>query len=47
MSVAIPMFGVGLMFHLGCAGLMGLTSFVWAFPATCACVLAARASLTS
>jgi hypothetical protein len=28
----------GLGFHLGCAMLMGLNSFVWAFPATYACV---------
>jgi hypothetical protein len=35
----------GFAFHLGCAVLMGLNSFVWAFPATYACVLATRALL--
>ena len=44
-SVAIAALGVGLTFHLGCAVLMGLNSFVWPFPATYACVLAIRESL--
>jgi hypothetical protein len=35
----------GFAFHLGCAVLMGLNSFVWAFPATYACVLATRGIL--
>lgn len=43
--VAIAALGVGLTFHLGCAVLMGLNSFVWPFPATYTCVLAIRASL--
>jgi hypothetical protein len=33
--------GIGLMFHLGCAVLMGLNSFVWSFPAAYPCVIAA------
>jgi hypothetical protein len=37
---------VGLAFHLGCAVLMGLNSFVWAFPATYLCVLATREILS-
>src|ERR1700754_4213072 len=44
-SVAVAILGVGLTFHLVSAVLMGLNSFVWPFPATYACVLAARASL--
>jgi hypothetical protein len=44
-SVAIVALGVGLTFHLGCAVLMGLNSFVWPFPATYACVLAIRGIL--
>ena len=44
-SVAVAALGVGLTFHLGCAVLMGLNSFVWPFPATYACVLAIRGSL--
>jgi len=43
--VAIVALGVGLTFHLGCAVLMGLNSFVWPFPATYVCVLAIRGSL--
>lgn len=31
----------GLIFHLGCAILMGLNSFVWSFPATYGCVIVA------
>lgn len=44
-SVSVAVLGVGLTFHLVSAVLMGLNSFVWPFPATYACVLAARASL--
>lgn len=44
-SVAIAVLGIGLTFHLVSAVLMGLNSFLWPFPATYACVLAARASL--
>lgn len=44
-SVAVAALSVGLTFHLGCAVLMGLNSFVWPFPATYACVLAIRGSL--
>jgi hypothetical protein len=29
---------IGLLFHAGCAVLMGLNSFLWAFPATYTCV---------
>ena len=42
-SVAIAVLGIGLTFHLVSAVLMGLNSFLWPFPATYACVLAARA----
>ena len=44
-SVAVAALSVGLTFHLGCAVLMGLNSFVWPFPATYACLLAIRGSL--
>lgn len=43
--VASVALAVGLSFHLGCAVLMGLNSFVWPFPATYACVLALRGQL--
>jgi hypothetical protein len=33
---------VGLTFHVGCALMMGLNNFLWAFPATYPCVLALR-----
>ena len=36
---------VGLTFHVGCAALMGLNSFAWAFPATYTCLFAIRAYL--
>ena len=45
LSIAIGILAIGVMFHLGSAAVMGLNSFVWPFPATYACVLAARASL--
>jgi hypothetical protein len=41
-SVAAGLLGIGFAFHLGCAVLMGLNGFLWAFPATYACVLATR-----
>ena len=41
-SLVAVLLAVGFAFHLGCAVLMGLNSFVWAFPATYACVLATR-----
>jgi hypothetical protein len=44
-AIAVAALGVGLTFHLSCAVLMGLNSFVWPFPATYACVLAARGIL--
>jgi hypothetical protein len=34
--------GAGLAFHAACAALMGLNSFVWAFPATYPCVWVAN-----
>ncbi|WP_292811855.1 hypothetical protein [Microbacterium sp.] len=34
--------GVGLAFHAACAALMGLNSFLWAFPATYPCVWVAN-----
>lgn len=34
---------LGVMFHAGCAVLMGLNSFLWAFPATYPCVYFAAA----
>jgi hypothetical protein len=37
----------GLAFHIGCAVLMGLNSFVWAFPATYPCLLSVRAQLVA
>ena len=38
---------LGLTFHIGCAIMMGLNNFLWAFPATYPCVLALRSVLTS
>jgi hypothetical protein len=38
-QVTLAIFLAGLAFHLGCALTMGLNSFLWAFPATYACVL--------
>jgi hypothetical protein len=35
----------GVAFHLGCAVLMGLNSFLWAFPATYVCLLSTRADV--
>jgi hypothetical protein len=43
--LAIPALALGLAFHAGCAILMGLNSFLWSFPATYACVLAAAGLL--
>lgn len=42
-ALATAMVGVG--FHLGCAVLMGLNSFPWAFSATYICLFAVRAYL--
>lgn len=39
--VALTTLAIGLGFHLSCALLMGLNSFLWTFPATYPCVLAA------
>ena len=36
----------GVSFHAGCAVIMGLNGFLWAFPATYACVWAARDALS-
>jgi hypothetical protein len=41
-SVAIVVLGAGVTLHAGCAVLMGLNSFMWAFPATYACVWVIR-----
>ncbi len=38
LPVVIVLLGAGVAFHVGCAVLTGLNSFVWAFPATYACV---------
>jgi len=38
--VRLAALAVGLAFHLGCALVMGLNTFVWAFAATYPCVLA-------
>lgn len=43
--VVAVLLAIGFAFHVGCAVLMGLNSFLWAFPATYACVLAARGML--
>ncbi|MEZ4299384.1 MAG: hypothetical protein R3B70_30820 [Polyangiaceae bacterium] len=40
-----PMFGIGLMFHLANAALMGLNTFVWSFSATYPAILFCRGSL--
>ena len=40
--VVVAYLAIGLAFHLGCAVLMGLNSFLWAFPAAYPCVLATR-----
>ena len=40
--VAVTIVGIMAAFHLGCARIMALGSFVWAFGATYPCVLAAR-----
>lgn len=36
---------VGLAFHLGCAVLMGLNNFLWAFPATYPCIIVGTQSI--
>jgi hypothetical protein len=46
-EVALAAALLGLGFHLGCAVLMGLNSFAWAFPATYACLFAVRSYLLS
>ncbi len=45
--VAIAVAALGMGFHVGCAVLMGLNSFPWAFPATYLCLFAVRAHLHS
>jgi hypothetical protein len=40
--VVVAFLAIGLAFHLGCAVLMGLNSFLWAFPAAYPCVFATR-----
>src|SRR5262245_63328048 len=45
LPLAFAVLTAGLLFHIGCAVLMGLNSFVWAFPATYPCLLVARAQL--
>ncbi|WOX26481.1 hypothetical protein [Streptomyces solicathayae] len=37
--VVLSALGAALLFHLGCAVVMGLNDFLWAFPATYPCVL--------
>ncbi|MFN0130078.1 MAG: hypothetical protein ACKV19_25725 [Verrucomicrobiales bacterium] len=36
--IALAALGVGLLFHISCAALMKLNTFLWAFPGTYACV---------
>ena len=42
----LSVLSVGLGFHVACAALMGLNSFLWMFPATYPCVLAAAAMVS-
>jgi len=46
-DVALAVLAVGLVFHLACAVLMGLSGFVWAFTATYPCVLLAGDAVRS
>jgi hypothetical protein len=41
----IAVLSVGVAFHISCAVTMGLNGFLWAFPATYPCVVAATAQL--
>lgn len=41
--IAVPTLVCGFVFHAGCAFLMGLNSFLWSFPSTYPCVIAAVA----
>lgn len=41
--LVVPTLICGFAFHVGCAVLMGLNSFLWSFPATYPCVIAAAA----
>jgi hypothetical protein len=43
--VALAAAIAGVTFHVGCALLMGLNNFAWAFPATYTCLFAVRAYL--
>jgi hypothetical protein len=45
--VTIAYLAVGLTFHVGCAFVMGLNTFVWAFPATYLCVIYAAQQIAS
>lgn len=38
-SLTVALLAVGVSFHVGCAVLMGLNTFLWAFPATYPCLL--------
>lgn len=40
--IALAVLAIGVTFHVACAALMGLNSFVWAFPAAYPCVVATR-----
>jgi hypothetical protein len=44
--LAVGAVAVGLAFHVGCAVVMGLNSFLWAFPATYPCALVLGAWLS-
>ena len=37
--VTVAYLATGLAFHIGCAVIMGLNTFIWAFPATYLCVI--------
>lgn len=43
--IALGILGLGVTFHVGCALIMGLNGFLWAFPATYACVWALRGAI--
>ncbi|MEP6717029.1 MAG: hypothetical protein ABJC09_15775 [Terriglobia bacterium] len=46
-EVLIPILAVGLFFHLSCAWIMGLNTFLWAFGAMYPCVIFANQELRS
>lgn len=46
LPIAHSILAIGVVFHVGCAIVMGLNGFLWAFPATYPCVLASRVVLS-